>query len=120
MSVSEQKPTVLIYESGVEPMHLAEVCAGLEEEGIPYSITRASGDAKLLAAEAANHSRLRVGIGITRDIAILQIRNYTMDIPVSNEAAPALHIKLNDPAAKHRCRALGTNAARLVKGSMLI
>ena len=127
--INNTKPSVHIHEANASPTHISEICAGLEEEGILYVIFKANGDAKTLANEAANSSRLRVGIGITAEYAILQIRNTPIDMPVINQDAktrevniqernPVLHIKLdyqNPP-----CRALGTNAARAVKGVTFI
>ena len=103
------KPAVHIYEAGATSAHISEICAGLEEEGIPCTISKASGDAKTLAYEAANHSRLRVGIGITANTAALQIRNCPIDKPV-------FHIDINNRS----CRILGTNAARAVKGGVFV
>ena len=153
------KPSVHIHESNANPAHLSEICAGLEEEGIPYAIFKADGSSvKLLALEAANHSRLRVGIGITAGSAMLQLRNCPIDVPASGSSAeqnssaafstgpilgqvekdsyakhetalpqvnaqhrsPILHINLCNPAANTQCRALGTNAARAVKGGVFI
>ena len=135
MNVST-KPSVHIHESSANPAHLSEICAGLEEEGIPYSIFRADGSVKHLAHAAANSARLGVGIGVTAGFAMLQIRNCPMDIPPNDAATqehvvstagsptpdryPILHINLSTPAANSQCRALGTNAARAVKGGMFI
>lgn len=120
--INDTRPSVHIYEASANPIHLSEICAGLEEEGIPYAIFKASGDAKPLANEAANHSKLRVGIGITTKYAILQIRNSPVDVSqwdISNQD-PVLHINLSNPATNTNCRALGTNAARAVKGGVFI
>jgi len=115
------KPAVHIHEANVNPSYLAEICAGLEEEGIPYAVTSATGEAKHLATNAANLSKLNVGIGITQELAVLQIRNCPIDTSTAQEAeAPILHVKLSNQNAKTRCRALGTNAARAVKGSTLV
>ena len=117
---SNTKPSVHIHEANANPAYLTEICAGLEEEGIPFAIFKADGDAKFLAHAAANHSRLRVGIGITANSAMMQIRNCPTDIPTNDTTGPILHVNLNTPTAKSQCRALGTNAARAVKGGMFI
>ena len=138
------KPSVHIHESNANPAHLSEICAGLEEEGIPYAIFKADGSAKHLAYTAANSARLGVGIGITAEFALIQIRNCPMDILIDDTAnqgihttdkhisegeircantqhhSPTLHINLNTPQTNSQCRALGTNAARSVKGGMFI
>ena len=107
------KPAVYIYVTSANPVALSEICAGLEEEGIPYAIFERSGaDVKTLAYDAASHSRLRVGIGITGEAAVLQIRNCPVDKPV-------FHIELDSDVAG-QCRKLGTNAARAVKGSVFL
>jgi len=126
------KPAVHICETNANASHLSEICAGLEEEGIPYVVFKASGGAKLLAFEAANHSHLRVGIGITPELAVLQIRNCPFDTTAgaydnemqagnnTQERNPIFHVKLSSPTANSQCRALGTNAARAVKGGTLV
>jgi len=138
------KPAVHIHEANANPANVAEICAGLEEEGIPHAIFNANGDVKSIATDAANHSKLRVGIGITQEFAMMQIRNgptfaapltqctkcikSVMEAPMDiliNETTqendnPVLHIKLNGSASKIECRILGTNAARVVKGKVLV
>ena len=118
------KPSVHIHEANANPFHLSEICAGLEEEGIPYSIFKANGDAVYLATEAASRSKLRVGIGITTKSAMLQTRNNPIDIQTSDITGdgqdPILYIDLSDSTANSKCRALGTNAARAVKGGIFI
>jgi len=116
---------------------LKEICAGLEEEGVLYAIfsghpdttddltskasdaTKASiqtyhaidiANARILAHNAANHSRLHVGIGINGKSAAMQMRNCPADKPV-------FQIETDNP---REYRNLGTNAARAVKGVMFI
>ena len=106
------KPSVYIYESGAMAESLKEICAGLEEEGIPCEIFKLDdSDAKSLAHAAADHSRLRVGIGITATAAALQIRNLPIDKPV-------YLIVINDDSTI--LRRIGINAARAVKGGMFV
>ena len=123
-ATSSSKPSIHIHEANANPTHLAEICAGLEEEGIPAAVYSVTGDVKQLAEEAANGSRLRVGIGITNEYAMLQIRNYTFDIHANDSAqendTPTLHINLSNNDSNLKCRALGTNAARAVKGGVLV
>ena len=122
------KPTVHIYEANANPAHLSEICAGLEEEGILCAIFNANGNAKTLAYEAANNSRLRVGIGITSDAAALQIRNCVIDKPVflvSLSEDTGLRKKDHNAWAVimldvNTCRNLGINAARAVKGGAFV
>ncbi|MCL2404092.1 MAG: glycerol dehydratase reactivase beta/small subunit family protein [Defluviitaleaceae bacterium] len=118
------KPAVHIHEAYAKPLHIAEICAGLEEEGIPYTVTSTSGDVRHLAANAANSSRLHVGIGITHEFAMLQMRNCPINIPTNDTThdnqSPTLYIQLSSPTANSNCRILGTNAARAVKGGIFI
>ena len=108
------KPAVHIYETHANPAYLLEICAGLEEEGIPYAIGNINhGDVKALAFEAASHSRLRVGIGITCDEAALQIRNCPADKPV-------FIFNIEPSLANSQLRKLGTNAAKAVKGGVFV
>jgi len=108
------KPTVHIYDTNANPAHLSEICAGLEEEGIPFTLTKeAKDDVLTLAHKAANHSRLRVGIGITAKAAALQIRNCPIDKPV-------FLIEISTSTPNPHFRKLGTNAARAVKGGVFI
>jgi len=105
------KPAVYIYERMADPVTLSEICAGLEEEGIPFAIfPREEDDPKTLAYSAANNSRLHVGIGISGNIAVMQIRNCSADKPVFTEG----------PASPTDYRKLGTNAARAVKRSRFV
>jgi len=104
------KPAVYIYEASADPINIGELCAGLEEEGIPYEVYEMhNNDIKTLAYSAANHSRLRVGIGITATSAALQIKNH----PISK---PVFLINLEN----NELRKLGQNAARAVKGGAFI
>jgi len=111
---TDRKPAVHIYENGANQALLSEICAGLEEEGIPWAISKAeSTDAKILAFDAANHSRLRVGIGITRKTAALQIKNCPIEKPI-------FLIKPDSDTQDFTIRKLGTNAARAVKGGVFV
>jgi len=108
MKTSDRKPTVYIYEAMANPACIKEICAGLEEEGIPFTIFKIMNEnVKTLAIDAASHSRLRVGLGITTDQAALQIRNCPVDKPV-------FLIELENS----QLRKLGQNAARAVKGGV--
>jgi len=133
------KPAVLIYESDACKMALTEICAGLEEESVPYAIysgCTVSLDeydqqqsqnvmhckSKTLAYAAANHSRVHIGIGITPSAAAMQIKNCHIDKPVlyiilQEQESQKLS---NQDIYKQSLRRLGTNAARAVKGSVFI
>jgi len=107
------RPVVFIYETGVDAVYLSEICAGLEEEGVPFAVCHNNhDDEKKLAFDAANHSRLHVGIGITAEAAALQIRNCQPEKPI-------FFIGLHG-ATNADLRKLGTNAGRAVKGGVFI
>ena len=114
MSKNMRKPLVCILQNQAEPHLLAEICAGLEEEGVAYAVREGQGSALELAHAAALQSLLQVGVGLAIDGATgiagvaLQIRNLPPDRPV-------FHIIGDDPQAYRR---LGTNAARAVKGDV--
>ena len=106
--MTKVKPAIFIYEFAANPHHLKEICAGLEEEGLPFEIARyTGGNAEALAHLAASNSLLTVGIGITQTQAALSIRNLAKPIFAINPTSEA-------------CRKLGTNAARAVKGGVFI
>ena len=106
-----KKPTVLIYEDNAPRKILAEICAGLEEEGLLYDISkRNSKDVKTLAYDAAAESILKVGIGVTSESADMQIKNCHIDKPI---------FLLRNPS-KSACRSLGANSARAVKGGIFL
>lgn len=95
---------------------LAEVLAGLEEEGVPGRVDRSAGPvvsrdqpvAVVLAHQAATASSLEVGIGLDGTGALaLHQRRQPEDSPLM--VIPARLVDL--PTA----RAMGINAARLVK-----
>jgi Dehydratase medium subunit len=62
-----ERPAVLVYrQRGAPPAVLREVCAGVEEEGVPAEVVDAPDGltATALAYAAAQASRLEVGIGV--------------------------------------------------------
>ncbi|BCJ85592.1 glycerol dehydratase reactivase beta/small subunit family protein [Effusibacillus dendaii] len=96
----------ILYEKSVPFEVLKEICAGLEEEGVPFRLVQREQDLGLVAlgAVAASMSPLHVGIGVD-----------------SNEGLCLHHDKLRaeEPYLQDRIengRRLGKNAARLVKG----
>jgi len=108
------KPSITIYEANANPVALSEICAGLEEEGMLYEVIKTSNyGVKTLAHNAANHSSLRVGIGINQESAALQIKNLPTDKPIFT-------IEIGSYQAYPCCRSLGTNAARAVKGNKFV
>ena len=120
------KPAIHLYTTDAHLPALAEICAGLEEEGVPWALRQMETDApsmegnashwdgamekippsaKDLAYQAAQDSVLEVGIGLTTEAIALQIRRVPKEKPVFYFANPTAR----------QCRVLGTNAARAVK-----
>ena len=100
------KPTVILCARDAEPGMIAELCAGMEEEGILWTLTEAwDGDARMLADRAAELSTLGCGIGVFRREAALQMRGMPAGEPVFLFQNP-------DPQT---CRKLGANAARAIQ-----
>ena len=85
---------------------LRQVLYGLEEEGIPWeSGTKEGADALALAWEAAQASRLEVGIGVDRQSVVLHFSKLEREQPLFRIPARSIG----------QARVLGANAARLVK-----
>ncbi len=100
------KPTILIYATEPEEALLEEICAGMEEEGIPFTIVRKEAmDFDSLCLDSANDSVLGAGIGILRSQAALHLRL----LPKGKQ----LFSVINPTLPQARC--LGANAARAVK-----
>ena len=109
--VEQTRPTIGV---GVGPGASAEcidlIRVGMEEEGVPGSVTRAdAGDAAALAHGAALASRLGVGVDGRR-------------VAVTTEELDAArpYLVLDVDAGPERVRAMGADAARLVKRMPLI
>ena len=93
-TVIDNRPSVKVF---YDCDHLSEadfvsVLLGIEEEGIPYDVQ-------------AEHSRLGVGVGISKEGVVLQHEKL-------DKAAPLFKIKLYQTEL---FRKIGANAARLVK-----
>jgi len=104
----EARPTIIVsHQPGLSQGNLAEVLYGIEEEGIPYEVREApSFDAKYLAHEAALESRLGIGVGATSSTVVVTLEKLPEERPYITE-------QLNLRRALDR--AVGANAARLVK-----
>lgn len=86
---------------------LREVELGMEEEGIPWKLTQqADGCALELAWEAAKSSNLEVGIGADGQELVLHYNKLELEQPL---------FRISAQAGPVQARALGANAARLVK-----
>lgn len=86
---------------------IIEICAGLEEEGIPYRVQEDAQNIIGLGFKAASLSILGVGIGVSHDG---KISIYHEKSP---QEKPYITANWKDG------RKMGQNAARLVKGVSL-
>ncbi|HWQ29923.1 MAG TPA: glycerol dehydratase reactivase beta/small subunit family protein [Negativicutes bacterium] len=111
LAYDSQKPVINVYYNqqikNIE--HFQQLLYGMEEEGIPYHMeSRETGTAPELGYDAASGSNLDVGIGIGGDeILVLHYTKLKREEPL---------FKISPPYGASILRALGTNAARLVKG----
>lgn len=87
-----------------------EVLAGIEEEGVPYVVTRprTAGSADDLAREAARRSSLDVGVGIDAEGRV-SVAHELLREPVAGLVS-------NGAATTSFARSAGHNAARIVCG----
>lgn len=99
------RPEVVIYVKDADQDYLAEVCAGIEEEGVLFRVQTHEGDLDTLAYEAAAESILGSGIGIFERRLAMQMTHLKKGRNV---------FELNEPAF-WQCRNLGANSARAVK-----
>ena len=104
------RPAVLVYRHpGAPAPVLREVCAGVEEEGVPTDVVDVPGpdDATALAHAAAGESRLGVGIGLdAAGAAAVHHGTLPERTPVATTPAGAL---------PSEWRRVGRTAARVVK-----
>lgn len=96
----------ILYHKALRSAQIQEVCAGLEEEGVPFLLQqwdKTCGCVEM-AAEAASRSPLQVGIGIDQN----------GDLCLHHEKLKQEEPYLLDHLQNGRNS--GKNAARLVKG----
>jgi len=110
-AVGEGIPSIIILKSGelVGAGPEEKVCRGIEEEGIPFEIRiDPERSTARLALKAALASRLDVGVGIGADRTVaVQHSKLDNETPLFTGSGDSADLDL---------RALGVNAARLVKG----
>ncbi len=113
---SEAKPVVRILATVPSPEKaIGYILWGLEEEEIPAEVEEVGETPlKILAKQAADGSKLNVGIAIsgTDQMAVLHHRDLPVDNPLFSMVA--------DEFSMAKLRMLGANAARLVKGNPLV
>ena len=109
------RPAVLVYRHPRTPAAvLRQVCAGVEEEGVPTDVTEVPGphDATALAHAAAAESRLGVGIGLDAAGAAA-VHHSTLP-----ERTPVVATPAQAPSSDGR--RVGRIAARVVKHLPLV
>ena len=83
---------------------------GIEEEGVPWVVrSDATGDAASVAHEAAKESPLKIGVSVIDDRIVVHHKQLPAERPLfdAEEVSP------------ETARRLGSNAARLAKGTPL-
>ncbi|MED0678088.1 glycerol dehydratase reactivase beta/small subunit family protein [Aneurinibacillus thermoaerophilus] len=101
----------VLYKQGIKKRMLAEVCTGLEEEGVPFlclCVAEAEEKAEKLGRRAALMSPLQVGIGVDADGGCAICHEKLAQHPSYITTPPG------------NGRIAGQNAARLVKGLPLL
>ena len=102
------KPEIKVFynKNSVNKSVIQQVLLGIEEEGLPYSLAeKDSNDGLNLAYKAAEASHLGVGIGLGDKIVLHYIK--------LKEDEPLFIAPVRDD--EEMLRAIGSNAARLVK-----
>jgi len=116
ISTMGERPAVWIFI--IQPIPdetITPILWGLEEEGIPAELREVPrGPTEILAKQAADGSPLNVGIGINgmEGEVVLHHRDLPGDSPLFSFGAEEINPSV--------LRALGVNAARLVKGNRLL
>lgn len=116
--MEEERPIVVLRvdEAWRDTSTLAEILAGLEEEGVPGRVEWSQGEtgglghpaAVGMAHQAARASRLEVGLGLDQSGAlVLHQQRQPVESPLL--VVPAGQVD------QETARAMGMNAARLVK-----
>lgn len=115
-SMESEKPVVWIH--ALQPIPedaIGHILLGLEEEGIPAKVkVSPSGSAEIIAKQAADGSRLNVGIGVDgkEQVVVLHHRDLPSEKPLFSLSAEEFQ--------ETQMWRLGLNTARLVKGNPLI
>lgn len=103
------KPAIKIFyrQTGPEQPAFRQLLYGIEEEGIPFELAeQEAGDAVELSYRACQESRLGVGLGVSGGSAALHYEKLDREKPL---------FRIGLDGASTGARALGANAARLVK-----
>lgn len=100
------KPSIHLYHNAGDDKLIKEICAGMEEEGVPFEISAyTDSNVDSLCYKASKTSVLGVGIGII---------DYLVAIQMSPLPKGKNLFQVNHPTSI-QARLLGMNAARAVK-----
>jgi hypothetical protein len=103
---------VIVVLSAADGPLLREVLAGIEEEGVPYSVDADAGPSAVTATELALRAALRsplhvgVGVGVSGEVCVHH----------DKLADPVAELCSDGAANRDIARTLGHNAARIVVG----
>lgn len=100
------KPTIKLYANTNDQKIVSEICAGMEEEGVPFEIEIQEGlELVTLCYNASTDSVLGIGIGI---------KDTQVGIQISPLPRGRVLFQIENPTMQ-QARILGMNAARAVK-----
>jgi hypothetical protein len=104
------RPTIQVRGNSQDVMVLLQVLYGIEEEGIPVELINSKATNPLYESyQGALESPLLVGVGVMNDQVVVHYRNLP-------ENSPVFQVERASTKDIETLRALGSNAARLVKG----
>ncbi|TDT50361.1 glycerol dehydratase reactivase beta/small subunit family protein [Fonticella tunisiensis] len=107
-----EKPSILVCTEQANELILKEVLAGMEEEGIPYSVVNVKNMSLIKETyNSAQLSRMGIAVGILRNRVIIHYNKL-------REINPLFDVELKF-YERERARSLGNNAARLYKAMPL-
>jgi len=105
-----KRPAIYVRALQSEEPNFKQILYGMEEEGIPFELKdMQSSNVVYESHRAAMESPLLVGVAYVNDQVVIHYRNLPLEQPIFNEKRLA-------SKDKQFLRALGVNAARLVKG----
>lgn len=100
------KPSIHLYHDAGDDKLMREICAGMEEEGVPFEIMEYTDfDMDSLCYEASKTSVLGVGIGVIHHMVSIHMNPLPKGTNLFQSEYPTLI----------QGRLLGMNAARAVK-----
>jgi len=99
-----KRPSIIVkYHKDFNKNYLKEVVAGIEEEGVLYTLIPVGEqvDAFTLSKDGVDMSPIEIGIGLSGDKAVLSVKKL--------QDSPLFH-------TYEKYRNIGQNAARYIKG----